>query len=726
MAKAYLAITSSIANYDTYQNVTLTVSYYGNGVSFNHAACSGSLKFNGVTKTFTHSFTTSTSQQKLYTATFKVNKTTSTRSLKPTATFTTGVSLGTMSVTGTAISIKALASYSINFDANGGTGAPAKQIKYFGKTLTLSSTIPKRTDYTFLYWNTKNDGTGTKYTPGQSFTANVNLTLYAQWVRNKYKVDYSSADGWSKNTVVEYDSTTGNAIVNFPTRLDYTLDVDNFSALDIEPAENLVSFNTTAHTFVINGDVTVNTRWNINTLQFTMALEYQNIDGNYSINEVECEQTAYTIMTTEVYQQLINNLIPNPLGNLVQYDFNMLEADNLNQPLNSQFDENGQPIPLKFKITIPRKTFVVSFLNENGDMVDQYDSIYYGATIDFIDNPHFTNNDHTRFYCPFDDEGQYINLISDVKDNYIYTSGQWGERGTIIKIILDYGIVLGPKTVEYKYDYGTTKTWAAILGDDMERHVGNINYKFGGWLYNNQLIRADDIPSTGIIRSTRFTANWISNLQSPDTIQSAHTERSIIDTQADIELITTPATMETISDFEGNTYSLAGTYFMFVNQKTVNNNKQSYAALNSDKTLLISVIDEAQKSLMFTSEYSTPSQFILNTNNQNELIDSNGEIIDYDLTTVTSNWDENPIDYNGGLIYNVGLARLAKITINDTTTKWILFDIIEQQLDLATYIMDINYTGKQIGFGMAAPDDNDPDTGVIIHINGYIDCGVWE
>lgn len=90
--------------------------------------------------------------------------------------------------------------YTINYNANGGTGAPAAQTKEQGVTLTLSSQIPTKTvrvtfdpnggyvsptysdrNVAFASWNTNQYGTGTTYQPGGSYTANASATLYAQW-----------------------------------------------------------------------------------------------------------------------------------------------------------------------------------------------------------------------------------------------------------------------------------------------------------------------------------------------------------------------------------------------------------------------------------------------------------------------------------------------------------------------------------------------------------------
>lgn len=74
-----------------------------------------------------------------------------------------------------------VASYTISYNANGGNGAPASQIKKHGTNITLSSVAPIRSGYDFVCWNTKPDGSGTKYNPGSTYSANANVTLYAIW-----------------------------------------------------------------------------------------------------------------------------------------------------------------------------------------------------------------------------------------------------------------------------------------------------------------------------------------------------------------------------------------------------------------------------------------------------------------------------------------------------------------------------------------------------------------
>ena len=87
---------------------------------------------------------------------------------------------GTISLTKQSVT-----TYTISYNANGGSGAPSSQTKYHGTALTLSSTIPTRSGYTFLGWGTSSTATSATYGAGSSYTANASATLYAVWASSK-------------------------------------------------------------------------------------------------------------------------------------------------------------------------------------------------------------------------------------------------------------------------------------------------------------------------------------------------------------------------------------------------------------------------------------------------------------------------------------------------------------------------------------------------------------
>lgn len=72
-------------------------------------------------------------------------------------------------------------SYTVSYNANGGSGAPAAQVKKHAKTLTLSATVPTRTGYTFRGWATSDKASTASYQPGAAYQANESTTLYAVW-----------------------------------------------------------------------------------------------------------------------------------------------------------------------------------------------------------------------------------------------------------------------------------------------------------------------------------------------------------------------------------------------------------------------------------------------------------------------------------------------------------------------------------------------------------------
>ncbi len=67
----------------------------------------------------------------------------------------------------------------LTYNANGGTGAPARQNG--NGNITLSDTKPSRDGYTFLGWAASSSATSAQYQPGATYNLKANDTLYAVW-----------------------------------------------------------------------------------------------------------------------------------------------------------------------------------------------------------------------------------------------------------------------------------------------------------------------------------------------------------------------------------------------------------------------------------------------------------------------------------------------------------------------------------------------------------------
>ena len=141
--------------------------------------------------------------------------------------------------------------YKITYDANGGSNAPKAQTKYAGKAVTITSSKPTGKSIKITFnpnggtvnptsatktlgfhsWNTKADGTGTRYNPGATYNVDKDLKLYAIWSGTaislptpsrtscKFVGWYTSVDGGSQVTT----KTTFKASKTIYARWDYLI-----------------------------------------------------------------------------------------------------------------------------------------------------------------------------------------------------------------------------------------------------------------------------------------------------------------------------------------------------------------------------------------------------------------------------------------------------------------------------------------------------------------------
>ena len=92
-------------------------------------------------------------------------------------------------------------SYTLHFDANGGTGMMIDQIIKIGENTTIKPNAFMYEDHSFGGWNTSPDGTGTSYPNSYSITSDLGntgdvITLYAQWIApTSYYVHFDANGG---------------------------------------------------------------------------------------------------------------------------------------------------------------------------------------------------------------------------------------------------------------------------------------------------------------------------------------------------------------------------------------------------------------------------------------------------------------------------------------------------------------------------------------------------
>lgn len=117
--------------------------------------------------------------------------------------------------------------YTVSYNANGGSGAPSSQTKTYGTDLTLSNTKPTRTGYTFVGWGKSSTDTTASYSAGGSYTTNASITLHAIW---KKTIILSYNDNGGSGAPSSQSQTVYNATTSYkftisstkPTRTGYT------------------------------------------------------------------------------------------------------------------------------------------------------------------------------------------------------------------------------------------------------------------------------------------------------------------------------------------------------------------------------------------------------------------------------------------------------------------------------------------------------------------------
>lgn len=165
--------------------------------------------------------------------------------------------VGSTMTVGTTVSIPKLSSYTISYNANGGSGAPSSQTKWYGIAITLSSTKPTRTGYTFQGWATSASGS-VAYASGASYTANAKVTLYAVWKAHTYSVKYNANGG--SGAPSNQTKTYGQALVlsrTVPTRTNY-----NFLGWSTSASSTTVTYAAGA-SYTNNAAITLYAVWEL-------------------------------------------------------------------------------------------------------------------------------------------------------------------------------------------------------------------------------------------------------------------------------------------------------------------------------------------------------------------------------------------------------------------------------------------------------------------------------
>jgi len=201
----------------------------------------------------------------------------------------------------------------LNYDANGGDGAPAAQtasVTYpnTSSSFTVSATVPTRTGYTFAGWYTAAEGgtkVGTTYTVGTTNKAeNQSATIYAHWTVNKYTntLNYNANGGTgapeAQTASVTYPNTSSSFTVSktVPTRTGYTF-AGWYTADGAQVGTTYTVGNTNT---AANQSATIYAHWTVKTYTLTVNPSKGAWEGSTAEQSMELEYLAKREITNPV------------------------------------------------------------------------------------------------------------------------------------------------------------------------------------------------------------------------------------------------------------------------------------------------------------------------------------------------------------------------------------------------------------------------------------------
>lgn len=354
--------------------------------------------------------------------------------------------------------------YTVSYNANGGTGAPGNQIKTYGYVLTLSSQKPTRTGYIFNYWDGSDGGT---YYPGSSFGTDADTVLTAHWTPITYYVSYN------KNKPGKASHDVSGIMTNSKHAYDNGISGNGYS--------NCLSSNQ----FSLKG-------WsfkNWNTKADGTGVSYSNNSNIKNLTEKNGEVvTLYAQWEPNIYMLLFEDEDATTPGSLMIYE---------------KYDHgwyNDQDTKNKItNITIPKKV---------GMEFKGYNTKEDGTGTKYID-----------------DKGNILASDHAFDSQYLYVYAQWTPATYKVDLDNQDATIAGTKAMYEKYSVGffSNSVTTTKFTNDKITIPAKSNYTFAGyWTKQNtwetslgeKIINNDGTinnVNTKFVENSKLYAKWIPN-----------------------------------------------------------------------------------------------------------------------------------------------------------------------------------------------------------------------
>ena len=166
---------------------------------------------------------------------------------------------------------------------------------YYASSVIITSNIFTRDNYEIASWNTNQTGTGTSYTPGETYQIATDINLYAQWQGVLYNITLNHGNGNSSTTIYQRyatgfysnsEATTEISSISVPTMNGYSFggyytgeNGEGYQVIDEEG--NIVVSNT-----FFTGNTTIYAYWEANVPAY-----YDSTNGYWYIEYGKMPQT---------------------------------------------------------------------------------------------------------------------------------------------------------------------------------------------------------------------------------------------------------------------------------------------------------------------------------------------------------------------------------------------------------------------------------------------------
>lgn len=339
---------------------------------------------------------------------------------------------GTKSATKTItlnVSVPAWTSYNVTYNANGGSGAPSTQKKWKGQSLTLSSTVPTRTGYTFKGWSTSSGSTTVAYKPSYVYVSEAPLTLYAVWELITYKIEYSANGGsGAPATQTKKYGVALKLSSTIPTREKY-----NFKGWGISASSTVVKYPAGGN-YTANAAIKLFAIWELayTKPKISNLTVTRYSDGSPTGEPSDSGTYAYVSFDWSTFQLPATITVTQSPGN-ISYSTEYTEAltqnyrrgwGNLNPDTTYMFtitvsDGDGRDYSTTLTRTLPGTKFVIDFRN-GGTGVAIGKSAELEGVLDIAHETHFREPvyvENQKAFYGYDPEGNLVEFMNPVNEN---------------------------------------------------------------------------------------------------------------------------------------------------------------------------------------------------------------------------------------------------------------------------------------------------------------------